>query len=171
MGIQVVENSVDKGSISGFVWFDDNNDGLYTEDEVGINDVGVVLYTETGTPLKATFTTTTLDDRIGYYTFGNLDISKYHLRFFIDDNAYQYTKQRIVAFGSLPDVNTGITGLIDLTDEPNRKNLLAGVVVKEDHTIDQLLEVNRSARIMVRNVIYDQMLIGMKLEDVISIIE
>lgn len=171
VGIQVVENPVGKGSISGFVWFDDDNDGLYTEGEQGIDDVGVVLYDKAGTPLKATFTTTSLDGRVGYYTFGNLDISRYRLRFFIDDNEYQYTKQRIVSLGSLPDASTGITGIIDLTDEPNKENLSAGIVIKEKHVIDQILEVNRSARGMIRNVIYDQMLIGMKLEDTISVIE
>ena len=170
VGIEIVEPSGNKGKILGFVWIDKNKNGIPTEEELRISDVGVVLYNDKGTPLRATFTTENINGVHGQYTFGNLDMGTYYVKFFIEDNKYGFTKQvTTLENGSQVDRNTGATMPIYLSIEQNEKTINAGIIEKQYNHITTLLAVNRSARSMVRNVIYDQMLIGMKYEDAIEL--
>ncbi|MFI3213174.1 MAG: SdrD B-like domain-containing protein [Eubacteriales bacterium] len=171
VGIQVMDNPIDTGSITGFVFLDHNGNGHYEETEQKLNDVGVVLYHENGIPLRATFTTTTYDNLDGYYYFGNIPTGNYFLKFFIDDHHYKFTTKRLdIPLGSTVDPKTCLTPLISVSANETINTYHAGIIPKDFYTIDTILEVNRNARSMLKNVIYDQMLIGMKMEDVTSII-
>ena len=171
VGVQVVESPIDKGEIGGIVWFDDNYDGLFSDVESGISDVGVVLYDINGTPLRASFTTPNFQGDSGYYLFNNLDIGQYYIRFFIESNQYKFTKQMTnQSNGSKANMQTGITSIINLAITPNVRDVHAGIVNKDNRSIDEILNVNNSTRHMMKNVIYNQMLISMKYEDVIDLI-
>ncbi len=61
-------------SIGDFIWVDDNEDGLQTAGEVGLEAVAVNLYTSSGTLLATTFT-----DATGFYEFKNLPVGIYYL--------------------------------------------------------------------------------------------
>jgi protocatechuate 3,4-dioxygenase beta subunit len=55
-------------SLSGFVYADDDNDGVFDNSEIGIGGVTVVLRDATGKPTGRTATT----DSTGFYSFANL---------------------------------------------------------------------------------------------------
>ena len=172
VGILVTEPPQNKGQIGGFVWFDTNKDGLISQNELGISDVGVVLYKQDGTPIKATFTTPNFNGDEGYFLFSNLDIEKYYVKFFIEDDKYDFTNQKFnFENGSIPYPQTGITPLIDLTLNKTQKNINAGIINKQNYSIEKIINVNKSARSMIRNVVYNKMLISMKYENVIDLIE
>ena len=172
VGIQVTEPHENKGQIGGFVWFDNNKDGRISQNELGISDVGVVLYKEDGTPIKATFTAPNFNGDDGYFLFSNLDIEKYYVKFFIEDDKYDFTNQKFnFENGSKPYSQTGITPLIDLTLNKTQKNINAGIINNQNYSIEKIISINKSARSMVRNVIYNKMLISMKYENVIDLIE
>ncbi len=157
VGVEIASPDKSKGRISGFVFWDNNKDGLYRSPEQRtpiVNDVGVVLYDKFGTPLRVTFTSDNIDGIPGQYSFSNLELDSYYIRFFIDTRAHVFSK------------GNGITPLIELRTTQYRDNILAGIHSNVDNKIDILLQVNHSSRQMIRNVLYDQMLIGMKLEDI-----
>ena len=170
VGIEVVQSTLNTGKIGGFVWFDTDKNGIASIDEPMVNDVGVVLYDEIGTPLRATFTTTDMNGNDGYYVFGNLDLGIYYVKFFIEDDKYQFTKNvPSEDNGSKVNSNSGVTSAIQLNVQQFSNMIHAGIIDKQGITIDELLKVNKSSRSMVRNVIYNQMLISMKYEDVIEL--
>lgn len=166
VGIKINESPANTGNISGFVWLDDNLNGLYENKEDKVNDIGVVLYNQQGTPLKATFTTTTFDNQPGYYYFSNLKPDTYLLKFFIDDTLFKFTTTRLDAtLGSSVNPTTSLTPFITLAPNETFTSYHAGIIPKDAYTIETILEINGSTRSMLKNVIYNQMLIGMKLED------
>ena len=171
VGIMIHSPPIGTGQIGGVVWFDTDKDGYYTPPEQGVLDVGVVLYKHDGTPLQATFTTQSMDGSLGHYLFGNLAIGQYYIKFFIETDKYQLTKQVTTQDnGSKAHPRTSVTSLIDLTISSNVRFINAGIMDKENYTIDQIIKVNNSARSMIRNVIYNKMLIGMKYEDILELI-
>lgn len=143
VGIAVVEPSKDKGQISGIVKIQETNEG--------INDVGIVLYKQDGTPLKATFTSYDLQGNPGIFSFGNLDFGTYYVKFFIDDHIYAFPPSQ--------------SQVLKLVVEASPILLSVRITTKRSQSLETILKVNQSARSMIRNVIYNQMLIGMKLED------
>ncbi len=167
VGIRIRENPTDKGMITGFVWLDENRNGLYEDTETRLNDVGVVLYDDMGQPLQATFTTTTFDEKIGYYSFNNLDYGIYRIRFFIDTIHYRFTRQEPdFQNGNLADFK-GIVPLFNLTEETDQQTIIAGIVPKKAaYDIETVLKMNRQARSTVRNVLYSQMLLEERLSDI-----
>ncbi|MFI3170513.1 MAG: SdrD B-like domain-containing protein [Faecalibacterium sp.] len=170
-GVQVLALPADKGEISGCAWFDENRNGLFEEQAQELEDVGIVLYDATGTPLQVAFTSKTLDGRLGCYAFGNLAFGRYYLRFFIDDNIYQFTRQRLVEGGSIAHAGTGVSVAIDVSENSRFKIANVGLIPKDKYKLEDILMVNRSARSVMRNVIYNQMLIGMKEEQLMDLIK
>ncbi len=167
VGIRIRENPPDKGMVTGFVWLDEDRNGLYENTETRLNDIGVVLYDEGGQPLQATFTTTTFDEKIGYYSFNNLDYGNYRVKFFIDTNHYRFTKQQSdFENGSSAD-SKGIVPIFNLSAETDQKTIIAGIVPKSAaYNIETVLKMNRQARSTIRNVIYSQMLLEERLSDI-----
>ncbi|MFI3172077.1 MAG: hypothetical protein R3Y58_06910 [Eubacteriales bacterium] len=165
VGVKVLPPDNTKGYISGFVFWDKYKDDCYhdkTQLISATNDIGVVLYNKHGIPLRATVTSTTMDGRSGYYTFSNLELAQYYVRFFIDDTLYVYSKySRVNSYG--------ITPLIDLTLIPFQDTILASIYSRRDKYIDTILEVNHGSQQLIRNVIYNQMLLTMKQEDVTAL--
>ncbi len=176
-GMQVGALPADKGEISGCAWFDANANGYFDRVstdpknplEQALDDVGVVLYNASGTPLQVTFTSKTLDGRLGCYAFGNLDFGRYYLRFFIDDNTYQFTRQRLAQGGSIANATTGVSVAIDISESTRTQTANVGLLPKDKHKLSDILAVNRSARSVMRSVIYNQMLIGMKQSDLLDL--
>lgn len=173
VGVQIIDLPPGIGKIGGIVFIDKNENGVYDAGDVGVNDIGVMLYDERGKPLKAIFTAPDVNGNPGYYLFNNLQIGKYYIRFLIDEPEYKFTVQKLaVEGGSKPYPATGTTPLIDLNLQNIQIGINAGMIknTKNDR-IDIALEINNSARKTLRSVIYNQMLLGMKLEDVNKLIE
>lgn len=173
VGVQIATTDSSKGNISGFVFWDSEKNGMFTSKTQHIeltNDIGVVLYNNQGIPLRTTFTSSTTDQVPGHYVFSNLAIGQYYLRFFIDTNVHDFSIQRLdTSLGNIANKH-GITPLLDLTLRPSLENVIAGIRSNTDRHIENILNVNRSSNQLLRSVIMDQMLIGMKHEDVIEVI-
>ncbi len=171
-GVQIAPIDTDKGRISGFVFWDENENGNYISQGQRsdiTNDIGVVLYNKYGIPLRVTFTSATMDGANGHYSFSNLELTQYYVRFFIDSHIHDFS---MIGdnFNKKSLVNIkGITPLLDLTASQYQDNIIAGIHRNTSRRIKELMAVNRSSNQMLRNVIYDQMLIGMKLEDTLEI--
>jgi hypothetical protein len=91
------------GSVSNFIWDDQNIDGLQGGEEPGLVDVTVKLFTENGSPVG-----TTASDNSGYYAFTNLPAGNYFLEF-IAPTGYGFTFQ---------DANANNADLIDSDPRP-----------------------------------------------------
>lgn len=156
-GVQIAPIDTNKGRISGFVFWDEEENGTYSSEAQRsdiTNDIGVVLYNKYGIPLRVTFTSTTMDGLAGHYSFSNLEIDQYYIRFFADTTLHDYSVVN----------HKGISSMIDLNTTQNVDNVIAGIYSNKNRRIVEILQINRSSKQMLRNVIYDQMLIGMKLE-------
>ena len=170
VGILVEPREEDKGVIGGFIWFDEDRDGTFAPGTEGLNGRYVILADEEGNVIDYTITTFNSEGKPGYYSFNNYPLGKYILRVQTDLATERYTKQRLdLENGSKADSVTGYV-FVELTEENAEQfNQHTGIMAVD--SIQQLLEVNKSARSMLRNVIYDQMLIGMKYEDTIELIK
>ncbi len=158
--------------IAGDAWIDGDLDGFYTDGEVFANDVTVLLYDETGQLIRFTATRTDSSGIDGQYLFENLSAGKYYVKFLIDDQKLKFTTQQADApNGSKADRKTGITPLIDLTEQTEATSVSVGIVAKGKHTLQEIFQINQQARGLVRDVIKNQMLLTMKQEDVIDLIE
>ncbi|MGL4799339.1 MAG: SdrD B-like domain-containing protein, partial [Cellulosilyticaceae bacterium] len=168
VGVQIMDTPPGTGEIGGIVFEDKDGNGIYGPEDVGMNDIGVVLYNEHLVPIKAIFTAPDVQGHPGYYLFNNLPLGKYYVRFIIDEPEYKFTVQRVdVPEGSKPNPQTGITPRIDLGVQSSHTDINAGLVKRPaPERMDIALQVNASANKMLRNVIHNQMLLGMKLEDV-----
>lgn len=171
VGVTIAEPAADTATITGYAFRDLNGNGYFEGTDYKVNDIGVVLYDEDGVAQAATYTVTSFDDEDGYYEFAGLAPGNYYVGFFIDDLNFKFTSQELVEVtGSKVDPSTGITLMLTLSAGDTLNEINAGFIPINSYSIDTILEVNKSARSMVRNVIYDQMLIGMKYEDVQELI-
>ncbi len=172
VGIQVADSTSGTVKISGYSWVDSSGDGYRGDDEPFVNDVAVVLYNEEGVQLRYTSTTTDIDGNDGQYVFENLEPGRYYVKFFIDSTKLKFTAQRTdTENGSKADKNSGTTPIIDLTTATERSDINVGILPKGQRTLQEILAVNRQARGMVRDVIKTQMLLTMRSEDVLEILE
>ena len=163
-GVKIVDIDPTKARIGGFVWIDTDGNGLFESDNIGEDGIGIILYDESGRPLAATFTEPNNNGEPGYYRFNNLEPGKYFIRAVIETNKYKFTKQ-VLDMPNGNKVNTfGFTPYIEVMARSESLNQHAGIV--HINRMDTILKINESARKMVRNVTYNQMLIGMKYEDV-----
>ncbi len=172
VGVQIVENEEGTVKISGYSFVDNNYDGYYGGEDEFVNDVAVLLYNEAMEVLRYSSTRSDLSGNIGRYSFENLPSGKYYVKFYIDDKNLKFTTQRTdKSVGSKANKKTGLTMLIDLTSESEAKDINVGIVPKDKYTLNDIMKINNQARSMLRNVIKNQMLLTMKQEDVIEIIE
>jgi uncharacterized repeat protein (TIGR01451 family) len=63
-------------SVGDFVWNDTNGNGIQDTGEPGLNNVGVTLYTATGSIVGSTFT-----NSAGAYVFSNITPGNYYIKF------------------------------------------------------------------------------------------
>lgn len=140
VGVQISATPAGTGRIEGQVLLEGE----------GLNDVGVVLYDESGHISTVTFTAPNMEGKTGQYLFANLPFGTYGLGFVVDGRYHTVVAPEGIQTISLSDFHR-----------------LDGVVALRN-PIDDLLMVNHSARQMVRNVVRNQMLIGTKLEDIIT---
>ncbi len=171
VGVQVVESDPNLAKISGYSFFDSNSDGYYSDKDSLVNDVMAVLYDENLNQLRFTATRTDALGNDGQYSFEALPLAKYYVKFFIDDKQLKFTEQRLDADnGNKADRQSGVTQLLDLTVENLAENINVGIISKSQHTLSEILKVNRQARGMVRDVIKNEMLLVMKEEDLLDLI-
>ncbi len=172
VGVEVVPNEPDTARITGYAWFDSDGDGYYSDEEAYLNDVMAVLYNEAGEQQRVTATRQDAFGNDGRYAFENLPAGRYYVKFFIDTNKLKFTTQRPDDDnGSKANKSTGITPIIDLTSETESLNVNVGILSKTQHTLTEIMKVNNQARGMLRDVIKTQMLLTMKQEDVLEIVE
>lgn len=167
VGVTIV-SAENPGKIGGIVWNDINRTGLYEPGEQGINDIVMVLYDSTGTPIEAAVTAPNFLQQDGYYLFNNLPLGKYYVRMIIDERTYGYTTEQVDAYnGSKFSQDTGVTPLIDLNLATEQLDIYGGLIVKNTNDrMEDVLKFNRSAQKVMRSVLYNQMLLNSKLEDV-----
>ncbi len=163
VSVQFPPNS---GSIGGFVWLDEDMDGLFSEGETFVDEVGVALYDENEKIVSGTFTTPNAQGVPGQYLINNIPDGRYFLRFFIDERTYKFT---IATEGGSGVNSKGVSGFFEV--DGSKLTLSSGIRGKNRHTISEILAVNNSARGMLRNVIKNEMLIVMKQEDVLSLLD
>ncbi len=116
-----------QGSIGNLVWLDDNQNGIYDQGELGINDVTVELYDDKGTLLKTTVTSNHANGSPGYYLFTDLPDGIYQVKFkpFGED---ALTIQRSdLPNGSKPDSTTGLTAFITMSNSQQILEIDAGL--------------------------------------------
>ncbi len=170
VGTLVEDLPQDKGEINGISWIDNNANGLPENSEYNIDDVGVVLYNEKGIPLRAVFTSTTQTGEKGNYSFSGLGFGRYYVRFFIADDIYRFTQQKAnFSAGSIADEKTGLSVAIDINAKNQKLSANVGVIPKNQLFLNDILKVNRSARSVLRNVVYNQMLLTMKQEHTVEL--
>ncbi len=173
VGIEILESEPDTVKISGYSFLDSNSDGYFDDiEEVYINDVIVTLYDEDKKLIRYTATSTDFNNNNGQYSFENLKKGKYYIKFIIDDKKLKFTQQRLDSdTGSKVYPKTGTTLLLDLTQQDSLSNINVGILPKGKYTIKEILKINNQTRGVVRDVIKNQMLLTMKNEDALELIE
>lgn len=172
VGVQIIDLPPGTGKIGGIVFIDNNENGIYETGDIGVNDIGVILYGEDMRAVQAIFTAPDVNGNPGYYLFNNLPKGKYYIRVLIDEPEYKFTIQRLdVPNGSKPYPSTGVTPIIDLNRQEVQLDNDAGMVKRtQESQLDLVLQMNESAHKMLRNVTYNQLLLDMKFEDTINLI-
>ncbi|MGL4773385.1 MAG: SdrD B-like domain-containing protein, partial [Clostridium sp.] len=126
--IPVVVLSEVGASIGNFVWEDYNGNGLYDQDEPGINGVRVELYDENGIIINSTLTSNDANGKPGYYLFAGLNEGVYQVKF-IPFGGFNLTKRQEAELnGSKPDPTTGFTSFINLSANQERLDIDAGLI-------------------------------------------
>ncbi len=172
VGVSIRLPNEDTVRIGGSVWHDANADGYCTQDEPFVNDIGVALLDQDLQFVDAVFTTPNISGEQGNFLFSNLPQGKYYLKFYIDTAKHKFTRVRSGGDNtSAANPKTGLTAPIDLTGEPTQVYLKVGIMDKSIFSIDTIMKINNDARRMVRDVIKNQMLIVMKQENLLEIIE
>lgn len=169
-GVKIIPPILGTVTLGGFVWEDLAKTGIYQAGDPGINDTAVILYDHTGTFLQTVFTPPNTSGQAGYYTFSNIPHGQYYIKFVPNTLRYALTKQVLDnPNGSMPFPNTGVTPLIDMTTLTENLNIITGLI--DISQMNTILAINKSANKMLRSVIYSQMLLDMKLEDTIKLID
>ncbi len=168
VGVSIVESDPDSVTIGGFAWLDTGGDGYYSPQEEYLNDVMVVLYNEENQMVRYSSTSTDTQGNKGRYIFKNLPEGSYYVRFIIDESKLKFTKEQ--QEGSRANSN-GYTSRIDLTAGQENLQMNVGIRAKGEISLQEILLVNKQARGMVRDVVKNQMLLVMKQEDIVDLIE
>lgn len=170
VGVQIYSSTENTGTVTGFTWFDTNKDGLPTDGEAGVNGIGAMLLDETGTIVAYIFSSPDAKENDGYYTLTDIPYGTYTMQFF-NYEEYSYTTQVLDDdTGSKVNQSTGIVEAFTISEENQEITINAGVIDKEATSIKTLLEVNKSANSVLKNVVRNQMLLGMKTADTIELI-
>ena len=170
VGIEVKDNPIGKGKITGMVWFDKNKNGIPDIDEEGINNILVTLINEEDEVVEFSITTLDFNNNKGYYSINNLEYGRYRVAVFIPKN-YSFTIKNDIDINGSKVNSSGITDYFVIDENNDNLIINAGVINKSKTPINQLLKVNQSANASLKNVIRNQLLMSMKMEDTKSLIE
>lgn len=169
----IILSQPDKAYMSGLIWFDANQDGLYTNGEPGVNDVGVLLYRVTGETAElvaTTISTPNVRGEDGHFVFSGLDPGRYILRVAPDFYKYTFTPQHLEnKLGSIANPRNGFTPIFTVEAGTTTANLLIGL--SSFRSPEFIRSINSQANKVVRASIYSQMLLDMKLTEVISMLK
>ncbi len=115
------------GSIMGSVWLDLDGDGLYENNESGIDSFKVFLVDTLGTQLDSTLT-----DSMGMYTFNELDPNHYQILFFNEDVNHIYSPPYrgtdiLLDSDVIDSLGNGLTDTLLIEPSINLKGINAGV--------------------------------------------
>lgn len=171
VGVAVVDAPINTGSIQGYSFLDTNRNGYFDNEDYQVNDVGLILYNSEGSPIAYSTTTTSFDGIDGYYEFSNLEPGDYYVKFFIDTTAFKFTSSKLDMDNGSKVNSSGVTQALTVESGVILPNINAGYIPIESYSLDDILKVNKAARGMMRDVVKNQMLIGMKLEDTSQLIE
>lgn len=157
--------------IYGTIWSDDARTGIYTDDSQGLNDMLVALYNEYGKIIDATITAQDANGNNGVFSFSNLEYGNYYTRLILDESIYNHTLQVYGDNASDFNERSGVSNRITLDEDMPEVQILGGVfILTTTDKIESILKFNKSANKMIRNVIYNQMLLSNKLEDTSKLI-
>ena len=117
------------GAVSGFVWTDENKDGLQDVAEHAIPGVTVTLFNTVQEPIA-----TAVTDANGMYYFENLATGTYQVAFTTIPLGAVFTQANVNgnandAIDSDADENTGIGGVVSLTDGEHKDGPDAGLLI------------------------------------------
>lgn len=171
VGVAVFDTPQGTGSIQGYSFYDANVNGYFDTQDYQVNDVGVVLYNSEGSPISYTTTATSFEGVDGFYEFATLEPGIYYIKFFIDNTIYKFTSQKLDADNGSKVNSSGVTQALTVEADSTLTNINVGYIPVDSYSLDSILKVNRAARGMMRDVVKNQMLIGMKLEDTSQLIE
>lgn len=171
-GVTII-SAPDTASVTGMTWFDDDKDGFYVPGEPGVNDVGVLLYKvmgETAELVATTISTPNIAREDGHFIFSGLTPGQYMLRFAPDFYQYTFTAQHLERpSGSKVNPSNGFTPVFTLTAGTTLSNILVGLI--NFRSASFIRSINSQANKMLRSSIYSQMLLDLKLNEVISLMK
>ncbi len=125
-------------ALGNFVWFDRNRNGIQNTDTIenGVPGITVNLYNASNV-----FLGTTTTDINGFYIFNNLAAGDYFVEFTNLPAYYTFTTKDATADGndSDPNVTTGITPLISLSNGEVNLTIDAGLVSADNFTFKATL--------------------------------
>lgn len=135
--VALLTKSGDFSIIGNFVWFDKNGNGLYDEDESGMNGVIVELYSEKLELIESTATyTNPITETDGYYTFSNIAEGNYYVKFTALEDYKLTIQEKDEINGSKPNQETGFTDIISITAQGvNSLDIDAGLICNTAPTI------------------------------------
>lgn len=153
----IVENTY---KVFGKVWLDKNKDGIYTEDEGGIQGIGVYAYGAGDNEVyMSNIYGSTRTDKDGKYEICNLPAGKYIIAFGYDTSIYTVTKYQNTKAKSNENsdvinkdiygekINIGVTDTIEIIDRA-AENIDMGLI--QINEFDMALE-KYIAKTIVRN--------------------
>lgn len=125
LDLGLIQNATGQG---GYVWMDENNDGIRDEEEPGVSGIKVVLLTSDKNEVDSTFT-----DEAGFYIFNTFESGQYFIRFSIPEE-FNFTLPLQSAGTDVDsdviDFETGETVLFDVLPGLINENIGAGYVIK-----------------------------------------
>lgn len=108
-------------SIGDYVWLDKNYNGLQDSTELGLENIKIFLYNETGSVLDSTFSNTS-----GLYSFDSLSVGKYQLGFGIPQDYLATFKNNSNSNLNSKIDNSGRTPIFTFNTAGPKNNVDAG---------------------------------------------
>ncbi len=131
-----------------------------------------MLYDEAGQFVGATDTVPNSDGEDGHYMFNNIEPGSYYIRVNFNELEEKVIPQNIEAPNGSKVDSRGISPMIVVDAGEERVDVYAGLVkLPADERLQFILAVNESANKVLRGATYNQLLLGMKLEETAKLIE
>lgn len=117
----IISVTVVKRLIDGYVWFDENADGMINENENYLSGIEVTLLNSDGTTAKdvnGQEITSVRTDTKGYYKFENMAKGDYIVKVSLPDSNYEFTEKEV---GTNQEINSKINsdGTTDIITKLN----------------------------------------------------
>lgn len=128
----IISVTVVKRSLDGYVWFDENADGIINENENYLSGIEVTLLNSDGTTAKdvnGQEITSVKTDTKGYYKFENMAKGDYIVRVSLPDSNYEFTEKEV---GTNQEINSKINS-DGTTDIITKLNSVQSPELKENY--------------------------------------